>query len=538
MKTNKNYRSAIIAVIIITLVYSYMPANTAFAGDTDYHTVTFDANGGYLHFVNVSINSKTVLSGSNIGTLPIPKRAEDYIFLGWFAPDGQKISEDTIINGDITFTARWEPAIITVKFDVNGGKLDVNKSINLDLTINSKKNPVVLPHPTPPSSDKVFIGWYLHQSGFFHNDAPIRLNSRMIHAYEGWHDSPRAGGYEIRKFCQEKDLRGTITLVAHYRSTLGNETDFRSDNATLEGRETGKTRKVNLNIVKWNIKNKVKVTIDGKRDKGVVSVKIGTATLNKKSPANMVLTSENLQYYNTGEGTKKYNRRVYAFIVYKGKKKVDVYAPLEMNSKQRKRVKKYKNTTVAAKFKYDSLLCLCGETYCKGIKNAKANYVAPLALRVYGKKTSSSNFMKSGSVVNAPTINKNFKIVVKSKKLSLGGSLKKKSPYYKAAKKMVGQKTNSCQTTAGKLIKKVTKSQPNIGIVGGSDVVGTGLLLPVNKARSGDELIQDGHVSIYLGGKQSLHGSMTSGKTWIGPSEIRRTYFAVRPYWNIFYVNK
>ena len=76
-------------------------------------TVTFDPNYG-----SVSEPTRDVETGTKIGTLPIPSRT-NYVFDGWFtlAEGGEEITENTIINNDITYYAHW---ITTAVADVNG----------------------------------------------------------------------------------------------------------------------------------------------------------------------------------------------------------------------------------------------------------------------------------------------------------------------------------------------------------------------------------------------------------------------------------
>ena len=76
-------------------------------------TVTFDPNYG-----SVSEPTRDVEIGTKIGTLPVPVRT-NYVFDGWFtlAEGGEEITENTIINNDITYYAHW---ITTAVAEVNG----------------------------------------------------------------------------------------------------------------------------------------------------------------------------------------------------------------------------------------------------------------------------------------------------------------------------------------------------------------------------------------------------------------------------------
>ena len=101
--------------------YSFLRKNEVIEGQT-YKTlclaiireVTFDANGG-----TVGEGTREVEAGTKIGTLPTPSKT-NYVFDGWYTipgEGGQKITENTIINNDITYYAHW---ITTAVADVNG----------------------------------------------------------------------------------------------------------------------------------------------------------------------------------------------------------------------------------------------------------------------------------------------------------------------------------------------------------------------------------------------------------------------------------
>lgn len=81
-------------------------------------TVTFDPNGG-----TIANGTRKVKPGDPVGTLPTATKS-GYMLDGWYtsAEGGIKITENTIIDGDITFYAHWK-STYTVTFDPNGGKI-------------------------------------------------------------------------------------------------------------------------------------------------------------------------------------------------------------------------------------------------------------------------------------------------------------------------------------------------------------------------------------------------------------------------------
>ena len=65
------------------------------------HSVFFDANGG-----SVDNASKSVTRNTAIGELPTAEFG-DYTLLGWYTEDGKKLTEDTVIDSDLTVYAKW-----------------------------------------------------------------------------------------------------------------------------------------------------------------------------------------------------------------------------------------------------------------------------------------------------------------------------------------------------------------------------------------------------------------------------------------------
>ena len=90
---------------------------TYYAHWTGAWKVTFDTNGGSME------TSKTVLvkKDSAIGSaIPKPSR-RGYDFDGWYNGE-DKLEADTVITGDVTYTAKWTPKTYTVTFNANGGE--------------------------------------------------------------------------------------------------------------------------------------------------------------------------------------------------------------------------------------------------------------------------------------------------------------------------------------------------------------------------------------------------------------------------------
>ena len=76
-------------------------------------TVTFNANGG-----TVSETTRSIISGEQIGTLPIPTR-KNYIFDGWFTSinGGTQVLSNTVIYDNIELFAHWSQIVVA---EING----------------------------------------------------------------------------------------------------------------------------------------------------------------------------------------------------------------------------------------------------------------------------------------------------------------------------------------------------------------------------------------------------------------------------------
>ena len=73
--------------------------------DREYYTVVFDVNGGINGPEPIYAKYDTTFKVSDIQQ---PNR-KGYVFEGWFGPDGNPITGDVAIEGNVTYTAKWRP---------------------------------------------------------------------------------------------------------------------------------------------------------------------------------------------------------------------------------------------------------------------------------------------------------------------------------------------------------------------------------------------------------------------------------------------
>lgn len=91
--------------------------------DKNHYEVTLEPNGGNLKAD--TINPIKVYKGNHIGELPTPTKS-GYDFLGWYSDindENTKHTYETIINSNVTLTAKWAADDYTVTFNPNGGEL-------------------------------------------------------------------------------------------------------------------------------------------------------------------------------------------------------------------------------------------------------------------------------------------------------------------------------------------------------------------------------------------------------------------------------
>ena len=116
-------------------------------------TVTFNSNDGGAS------TTRTIISGTLLGSLPEPTRP-NFFFGGWWTGTGNnstRITENTVINSNITYYARWN---VTVTFNPNGGT-----AINLDRRTVVENGTLGNNIPTTSRTNFNFAGWFTAPNG-------------------------------------------------------------------------------------------------------------------------------------------------------------------------------------------------------------------------------------------------------------------------------------------------------------------------------------------------------------------------------------
>lgn len=133
---------ALIVIIVVMIVY--FTVNGGFR-------VTFDTQGG-------SDIAYQKLRHSQLVQKPEDPVKPGYEFIGWYYDDTELPwnFELSKIGGDLTLTAKWKPAHILVKFDLNGGSYQGKEAIEPIEAVYGEKYGTL---PVPRRDGYSFGGW-------------------------------------------------------------------------------------------------------------------------------------------------------------------------------------------------------------------------------------------------------------------------------------------------------------------------------------------------------------------------------------------
>lgn len=115
----------------------------------DAYTVTFDYNDGKTGNATVDVARDTAIDTK----IPADPTKKGYTFEGWFNGE-DKLTADTIISSDVTYTAKWTPIQYTIVLNPGEG---VGKNVTLDAVVYDQY--VTLPKNTFTCDGYDFNGW-------------------------------------------------------------------------------------------------------------------------------------------------------------------------------------------------------------------------------------------------------------------------------------------------------------------------------------------------------------------------------------------
>ena len=137
----------------ITLDTVFDADQTVYAHWVPTWTITLDANGGSVLPTEMYANIHHKLT-----VLPTPTYAKHF-FDGWYTSrdGGEKITTETIFNGDQTIYAHWIP-LWTITLDAQGGSVSPAEVL-------TDKNGSLEALPTPTFEKHIFTGWFTESDG-------------------------------------------------------------------------------------------------------------------------------------------------------------------------------------------------------------------------------------------------------------------------------------------------------------------------------------------------------------------------------------
>ncbi len=160
-------------------------------------TVTFEADGTIT-------DTRTVLAGEAVGTLPEAPQKEGYRFVGWY--DGTTpFTADTVITENVTVVARYEkidtpkPETFIVTFVADDKVVDTR-------TVAAGESVGTLP-AAPTKEGWHFVGWYVDSTPFTAS-TPVTSDLTVVARYE------KAGQTFIVTFLADDQVVDTRTVAA------------------------------------------------------------------------------------------------------------------------------------------------------------------------------------------------------------------------------------------------------------------------------------------------------------------------------------
>jgi len=144
--------------------------------------ITFNPNGGTIPGYPANATRIGEI-GETLGLhMPeIPTRAT-YYFAGWFTDEGVAFTADTVITGEMTLYARWNPLYHEVVFDLHGG----TGTFPMQQVRDGQVATIPIATPNAPTG-YYFVGWFNAPTGGAEFDftTPITENTVIYARYAG-----------------------------------------------------------------------------------------------------------------------------------------------------------------------------------------------------------------------------------------------------------------------------------------------------------------------------------------------------------------
>ena len=170
----------------------------------DAYTVTFDYNDGKTGNATVDVAQNTAIDTK----IPAASKKTGYTFEGWFN-GGEKLTAETTITGDVTYTAKWTPISYTIALNPGEG---VGEKVTLDAAYDRE---IALPKNTFTREGYDFNGWGTSASASY---GPIEDGAAVKNLTD-------KGGATYNLYATWKGKEVNVTLNFNYE---GKETETRT----------------------------------------------------------------------------------------------------------------------------------------------------------------------------------------------------------------------------------------------------------------------------------------------------------------------
>ncbi len=125
--------------------------------------IIFAINGGYIISFDTDGGSQVAMQKLRYGNYvaePETPVKPGYVLKGWVTSKDESLArkwffEVDKVEGDQTLYAVWEPASLTIKFDLNGGSVDEEVSLEQQVTYGATYGKL----PAPEKEGTKFKGW-------------------------------------------------------------------------------------------------------------------------------------------------------------------------------------------------------------------------------------------------------------------------------------------------------------------------------------------------------------------------------------------
>ena len=144
----------------------------------------FAVNGGYRVAFDTDGGSEILTQKLRYGNLieePETPQKAGYVFDGWVTAEDTSLAEKwdfskDKVEGDMVLYALWNPAQITVKFDLDGGNVEGRESIeDMQVTFGEPYGTL----PVPSKAGYTFDGW-IYSGNIINEDTILTTSGEHI----------------------------------------------------------------------------------------------------------------------------------------------------------------------------------------------------------------------------------------------------------------------------------------------------------------------------------------------------------------------